>query len=166
MAADAHADAGIALRWDDAAGLTLQCDGGEDWQRVAIRRCFPMEEPRRYFSLAAAEGDASGKELALIEDPAALDESSREALARALAEASFLLRITKVRSVEKAFELWNWEVETEQGPRTFQAKLGSWPRHLTKTEVLIEDICGDLYHIPDTKALDAASQKALWSFVD
>ena len=57
-------------------------------------------------------------------------------------------------------------MRTKAGPRTFETRLGSWPRKLEGGGVLIQDVAEDLYHIRDTTALDEASQKLLWAYSD
>jgi hypothetical protein len=48
----------------------------------------------------------------------------------------------------------------------FQTRLDDWPRELPGGDILIRDVAGDLYHVPDPEALDQRSQELLWAFVD
>ena len=129
---------------------------------VVVRRCFPWSEPARYVSLR----DDENVEVALIDDPARLDEQSRQVLEAALAAAGFLLEVTRVESVEEEIEIRHWEVDTRQGERTFQTRLDDWPRILPGGGVLIRDVSGDLYHIPAPESLDRKSRELMYSFVD
>ena len=72
-----------------------------------------------------------------------------QALERALAEASFVLEVRRVDSVEEEVEIRQWKVETRQGPRSFQTHLDDWPRVLPMGGLLIRDVSGDLYRLPD-----------------
>ena len=129
---------------------------------VRLRQCFPWSEPHRHLSLR----DDRDREIALVADPALLDPDSRQAMELALAEAGFVLEVTRVVSVEEEVEIRQWSVETKQGPRNFQTHLDDWPRVLPKGGLLIRDVAGDLYRIPDPKTLDRTSRELLWAFVD
>ena len=128
---------------------------------VRVRQCFPWSEPHRHLSLR----DAEEKEILLVEDPASLGAASREALERALAEAGFVLEVTRVLSIEEEVEIRQWEVETRHGPRAFQTHLDDWPRSLPNGGILIRDVAGDLYRLMVTE-LDRKSRELLWAFVD
>ena len=130
--------------------------------RVRVSRCFPWSEPTRYLSLR----DDDEQEVGLIDNLDELDPDSREALAGALVEAGFVLEITAIDSLQRDFEIRVWKVQTRQGPRTFQTKLDDWPRALPGDGLLIRDVAGDLFHLPDPHGLDPKSQKILWAFVD
>ena len=129
---------------------------------VRLRQCFPWTEPSRQLSLR----DADDEEVAFVEDPAELAPASRDALERALAEASFVLDVLRVVSVEEEVEIRQWRVETAQGPRAFQTHLDDWPRTLPNGALLIRDVAGDLYRIADPRGMDARSRELLWAFVD
>ena len=129
---------------------------------VRLRQCFPWTEPSRHLSLR----DAEDEEVAFVSDPAELAPSSRDALERALAEASFVLEVTRVLSVEEEVEIRQWRVETVQGPRAFQTHLDDWPRTLPGGALLIRDVAGDLYRIAAASTMDARSRALLWAFVD
>jgi hypothetical protein len=151
---------GIALeRAPDGRLMVMTADGPVP---VRLRQCFPWSEPHRHLSLR----DDRDREIALVGDPAALDADSRRAMELALAEAGFVLDVTRVVSVEEEVEIRQWMVETRQGPRTFQTHLDDWPRALPKGGLLIRDVAGDLYRLPDPATLDRKSRELLWAFVD
>ena len=129
---------------------------------VRVRQCFPWSEPWRHLSLR----DAEDREVAFVEDPAQLAPASRAALEQALAEAGFVLEVTRVLSVEEEVEIRHWTVETAQGRRSFQTQLDEWPRALPAGGLLVRDVAGDLYRLPDPARLDRRSRELLWVFVD
>jgi hypothetical protein len=131
---------------------------------VRLRQCFPWSEPCRHLSLR----DGEDKEVALVEDPAALPPASRDALERALAEAGFVLEVTRVLDIDEEVEIRHWTVDTAQGRRTFQTHLDEWPRVLPPPGggLLIRDVAGDLYRIPAPERMDRHSRELLWVFVD
>jgi hypothetical protein len=129
---------------------------------VKLRQCFPWSEPTRHISLR----DSDDKEIALVEDPSKLDAESRQAFELALAEAGFVLDVTRVLEIEEEIEIRQWTVETKQGKRSFQTHLDDWPRVLPGGGLLIRDVAGDLYRLGDPKQFDKKSRALLWAFVD
>ena len=135
-------------------------DGAE--RAVWVRRCFPWSEPGRFLSLR----DDDEEEFALVRDVAELAPASRQVLEEALVAAGFVFEVTRVVAIEEEIEIRHWQVETRQGPRTFQTRLDDWPRLLPHGGLLVRDVAGDLYHLADPQALDRKSRALLWAFVD
>jgi hypothetical protein len=135
---------------------------GERTVTVKLRQCFPWSEPTRHISLR----DNDDKEIALVEDPSSLDAESRQAFELAVAEAGFVLEVTRVLEIEEEIEIRQWTVDTKQGKRSFQTHLDDWPRVLPSGGLLIRDVAGDLYRLADPKGLDKKSRALLWAFVD
>jgi len=129
---------------------------------VRLRQCFPWSEPHRFLSLR----DEDDEEVALIEEPAVLAPESRYAIEQALAEAGFVLEVTRVVSIEEEVEIRQWKVETKHGPRSFQTHLDDWPRALPNGGLLIRDVAGDLYLLATPGEMDRRSKELLWAFVD
>jgi hypothetical protein len=160
----------LSLELESGNELEIRSAGGGrliaivDGESVAVRlrQCFPWSEPHRHLSLR----DDDDEEVALVEDPAALPAESRQALEQALAEAGFVLEVTRVLSIEEEVEIRQWKVETKHGPRSFQTHLDDWPRALPKGGLLIRDVAGDLYLLASPGEMDRRSRDLLWAFVD
>jgi len=135
---------------------------GERPVAVRLRQCFPWSEPGLHLSLR----DDEDREVAIVDDPALLDDESRRALEQTLAEAGFVLEVTRVVSIEEEVEIRQWIVETEQGRRSFQTHLDDWPRALPSGGLLIRDVAGDLYRFSSPQTMDKQSRELLWAFVD
>ena len=150
----------LVLRSSNDGRLVALVDG--EPVAVRLRQCFPWSEPDRHLSLR----DAEDNEIALVRDPAELDPVSRDALERAIAEAGFVLEVTRVLSIEEEVEIRQWVVETRQGRRSFQTHLDDWPRALPSGGLLIRDVGGDLYRLAAAQELDKKSRDLLWAFVD
>ena len=110
--------------------------------------------------------DDDDTEFALVRDPGELDAASRLVLEEALVAAGFVFEVTRVTAIDEEVEIRHWQVETRQGPRTFQTRLDEWPRQLPQGGFLIRDVAGDLYHLPQPAGLDRGSRALLWAFVD
>ena len=149
--------------WRGADGQLWGQSSAEPTPRaVRVCRLFPWSEPSQYVSLR----DAEDEELALVKTPSQLEPESRDALEVSLAEAGFVMEIDAIVSVEEEIEIRVFEVETAQGPRTFQTERDEWPRELAGGGLLIRDVAGDLYAVRDPERLDPASRKLLWVFLD
>src|SRR6266487_2411831 len=151
-----------ALRLERRADGRLWAVRGDAQRAVWVRRCFPWSEPGRFVSLR----DDGDQEFGLVRDPAELDPASRRVLEEALMAAGFVFEITRVTAIEEEVEIRHWRVETRQGTRSFQTRLDAWPRPLPHGGLLIRDVAGDLYHLPEPAALDHQSRALLWAFVD
>jgi hypothetical protein len=129
---------------------------------VRLRQCFPWSAPHRHLSLR----DDDECEVVFVEDPALLEPESRRALEDALAVAGFVLEVSRVVDIEEEVEIRQWSVETLHGSRSFQTHLDDWPRALPGGALLIRDVAGDLYRLPEPGELDRRSRQLLWAFVD
>ena len=159
-----------ALRWEgEGEGVPLRTSADGRLMAmtergpiaVRVRQCFPWSEPHRHLSLR----DGEDREVIYVDDPAALSERSRDALERAVAEAGFVLEVTRVLSIDEEVEIRQWMVETRHGDRSFQTHLDDWPRVLPNGAILIRDVGGDLYRIV-VGEMDRHSKELLWAFVD
>lgn len=157
-------------RRDSAADLRLERrpDGrlwalrdGEE-RPVSARRLFPWSREGEHISLRVPENE----EFTLLRAAEGLSRSSRHALGDALALAGFVFEVTRVLAVKEEIEIRVWRVRTRQGTRAFQTRIDEWPREVPGGGMLIRDVAGDLYHVPEPRALDRASQELLWAFAN
>lgn len=142
---------------------------GQLWARwngaeapVRVHRCFPWSEPGRFLSLR----DTDDEEFALVHALEDLESESRTVLEEAIAEAGFVLDVTRITEVDEEIEIRTWKVETRQGARSFQTRLDDWPSDVPGGGIIIRDVAGDLYHVADPAGMDEASRRWLWAFVD
>jgi hypothetical protein len=150
-----------AVRLHTAPDGRLIADTDHGSIPVRVRQCFPWSEPHRHLSLR----DNEEKEVVFVAEPSSLGAASRAALERAVAEAGFVLEVTRVVSIDEEVEIRQWVVETRHGQRSFQTHLDDWPRDLPDGGLLIRDVAGDLYRLT-VKELDKQSRELLWAFVD
>ena len=153
-------DGGLTLRRRGDGQLWAEANGHE--HPVRVHRCFPWSEPDQFLSLR----DVENHEVAMVAHLDELESESKEALARALVEAGFVLKVTRIADVDEEVEIRSWKVETEQGPRSFQTRLDDWPWEVPGGGIVIRDVAGDLYHVASPESMDEKSRKWLWAFVD
>ncbi len=155
---DVAAPAPPRLAIDDNGRLYAYRD--EKPIHVAVRPCFPWSAARRFLSLR----DMDFNEVALIEDPDELNDEARHALDAALAEARFTFSIRAIRAIERDFELRIWRVDTEEGLRSFAMQWDDFPEKMSDGSLVLKDLGGDLYRIPEPDSLDRNSARLLWAF--
>ena len=132
---------------------------GADGQRYVIEpvRAFPFSDPEHWVSLR----DAHGWELLFIEDLAKLDARSRAVLEAELARREFVPIIQSIQHISAATEPCEWQVTTDRGMTRFMLNSEDDVRALSACRVLITDVNGMRYVIPDKRVLDAASHRWL-----
>lgn len=149
------------------ARLSLERDGdGSLWaldlsagerEKVLPRRCFPLSHPDRYVCLL----DEHGRDRALINEPASLDENSRRALWSALGENEFLPKVTRIDRVVHEATWSEWHVETDRGARIFVVEQEDHIRRLDDGRHVITDQDGMRYLVPTPDSLDSHSRRWL-----
>ena len=124
------------------------------YTRVTVRRILPLSDPDRYISLGIGEE----VEIGIIEDPSRLDSESLEILREELDKRYFTPIIQKVYRVKERFGIHDWEVETSRGRITFSVQgLHQNVRHFPPARLLVTDVRGNRYDIPDYHRLDSSS---------
>ena len=89
-----------------------------------------------------------------------ITSSQRVLLEEELDRRYFVPRITGVKSVKEEFGYQYWDVETTAGPREFTMNdLSSNLIPLKEKQVLLLDIDGNRYLIPDLTRLEAKALK-------
>jgi hypothetical protein len=142
---------------NDLGQLVLRREGMEEVADVRVRRSFPWSAPGRFISIRGSDN----KEILLIDDLAALDAGTREAVERALASATFIPRITRVDRVKLQFGFQQWKVETDRGPARFRVQEREDVRFLPDGRFLVKDADGNLYELPRLDELDEHSRRAV-----
>ena len=121
---------------------------------LQVKCAFPLSRRHEYVSLR----DGNNAEIGLIENLHDLDRDSRRIAEEEIERRYFLPEITAIRGLNGHFGTYDWDVETDRGPRTFHTRgrsenIVSTPPH----RVLITDVLGNRYKISDTTRLDRRS---------
>ena len=150
-------------RADGRLVLKQKNEAGEDAETPVQAVCaFPWTKPQEYISIR----DDKGRELILIEAMKDLKDRVRQLIEEELGRWSFLPRITRIEAMTSEMELFRWKVETTAGPRDFLTHRHEYPRPLPGGQILLKDVCNDLYLIENPKDLDPKSYKILWAHLD
>lgn len=102
--------------------------------------------------------DTNGEEIGAMKQARELDEGSRSLLREELEKAYFMPRIEAVVDTEEKLGVETWTVETDKGRRVFEVRD---PRRNVRSmgqhRVIIKDVDGNRYEIPNWRTLDRAS---------
>jgi hypothetical protein len=120
-------------------------------------RAFPLTDPMRWITLL----DGRGKELVEIAELVDMPEKIRELIQRELADREFLPQITRVLRVADDRQPVRWSVETDRGNVEFLLRNTDDIRHLGPHRAILVDMHGVRYYVPDSRQLDAHSQRIL-----
>ena len=124
-------------------------------------RAFPLSDPERWVAIC----DATGAELAFIEDLKQLSPAVREVLDEALARRDFVPVVERIVRVAVDADPSEWEVITDRGITRFLLTSDDGLRRLGPFEAMLIDTHGTRYLISDIRRLDAASRRLLERFL-
>jgi hypothetical protein len=136
--------------------LLLEAEG-ESYNDVRLTLAFPHTAPDLFVSL----GDPDGKEIGVIEDIGLLDKSSRRAIDDELDLVYFSPIIERIVKVNNHYGATSWNVETDKGPQVVRIRERGDVRWLNPHEVVLTDVQGVRYQIPNVALLDENSRSLL-----
>jgi len=114
--------------------------------------------PEKYISLA----DEEGKELGMIRQLKDLDPSSKKILEEELERAYFVPVIKRILAVRELYGgVTDIAVETDKGYREFELRSKDTIRFVGLSRIMITDVDGNRYEIPNMGALDARSKSLI-----
>ncbi len=120
-------------------------------------RLFPLTDPAHWVAIV----DPEGRELACIEDPAALPAGEREILQEALAYREFVPVLRAIHTIRRAAHGYEWDVTTDLGRVHFTVENDESIQLLGGGSIVIMDHRNTRYLIPDPTALDPRSRQKL-----
>ncbi len=143
----------IRICRDESRRLRLIFDNGEEVTIKRVVRAFPLTMPWRYIIFI----DEDNREIGLLRDIKSLDESSMKELKDELEKVYFIPKIKRIRQIKEEFGVLIWETETDKGPRRFEVTSRRNVKKIDKRRIIVRDVDGNLYDIPDYTDLDQKS---------
>jgi len=143
-------------RFDRSTGgiLTLELEDGTRYDRVNLYPAFPFTIEGCYISVR----DDKDQEIGIIKDLSLFNGNMRHLLQEELDCRFFTPNITRIISVKEEFGYSYWDVETDRGRRRFTVRNSrDSVIALTETRILVLDIDGNRFEIPDCRSLDPKS---------
>lgn len=137
---------------------------GEDVGRVDILRLFPLHQKDKYLSVrrkAESHRDRN-TEIGIIETLDSFSEEEKELVAHEMEKRYFVPEIVKVKNAKEEFGHTYWETETTAGERNFTTfDMSSSLIRISENSVMLIDVDGSRYLIPDLKKADDKAMKIL-----
>ncbi|MCD7752761.1 MAG: DUF1854 domain-containing protein [Lachnospiraceae bacterium] len=145
---------------DDKTKVDNSCE----YDRVNVYLTFPLTNPEEFISIR--EADEKAKEIGIIEQLCTLDEDQQEMIREQVRLRYFMPVITKVLDVKEEYGHAYWNVVTTYGSVRFTTQMsGDAVISLSDSRLLVTDIDGNRYEIPDFYQLSVAERKKLDLFI-
>ncbi|HAV38157.1 MAG TPA: DUF1854 domain-containing protein [Massilia sp.] len=151
----------IQLRRDSFGKLVFTSPEGEEFVGVIPVRAFPIQAPTRGISLVRD----GGKEVAWIDDLAAVPEQIRTLVTEELEGREFIPEILTIKSVSSFATPCTWYVKTDRGDTEFVLKVDEDIRRVGEASLLIADSHGINFLVRDMFRIDKGSRKILDRFL-
>ncbi len=136
----------------------------KEYARVGVYLTFPLTNPDEFISIR--EADEKAKEIGMIEKLSALPKDQQEMLREQIKLRYFMPIITKVLDVKDEYGYAYWNVTTTFGSCRFTTQMsGNAVIHLSDSRLLVTDIDGNRYEIPDFYQLSVMERKKLDLFI-
>lgn len=138
--------------------------GDKEYKRVGVYLTFPLTQPEEFISIR--EADEKAKEIGMVEDLAKLPKDQQEMLREQIRLRYFMPVIKKILDLKEEYGYAYWHVETSFGVCRFTTHMsGDVVVSLTDSRLLVTDIDGNRYEIPDFYALGVQERKKLDLFI-
>lgn len=137
---------------------------GEDIGRVSVKRMFPFQFSEEYISICPENHlrSDSEKEIGIIRNINDLPKIQKDLLIEELSKRYFIPNITEVKKIKEEFGNISFEVITDAGKREFTiTDMGSNIKSLGNDKVMLTDVYGNRFYIPDVKVLNDKGLKLL-----
>ncbi len=152
----------ISLKIKNAEGET------EEFERVVIRRSFPVTAPNEFLSVREPDTRKKGRgsEIGMIRDLSIFDKDTIAIINAELDLRYFTPEIKKITAAKEKFGYCYWEADTSAGHVAFVLNnpFGNI-RKLEDGRILIADMDGNCFLIPDPEALDRQSYKVIEIYI-
>lgn len=136
----------------------------KEYARVGIYLTFPLTNPEEFISIR--EADEKAKEIGMIEKLSLLAPDQQEMIREQIKLRYFMPVITKVLDIKDEYGHAYWHVTTNFGACRFTTQMsGDAVISLSDSRLLVTDIDGNRYEIPDFYQLSVMERKKLDLFI-
>lgn len=152
----------FTLERDAFGKLVLTTAMGERFEGVVPVRAFPIQAPEDGISLVNLDGE----EVGWVDGLGDVPEPAQALIREALGMREFMPVIASIEAVTSFSTPCTWTVKTDRGDTEFVLRGEEDIRRIGKDNaLLIADIHGIQYLVPDQFALNAQSKKILDRFL-
>lgn len=136
----------------------------KEYARVGVYLTFPLTNPEEFISIR--EADEKAKEIGMIEKLSILPREQQEMIREQVRLRYFMPVITKVLDIKDEYGHAYWHVLTDFGACRFTTQMsGDAVISLSDSRLLVTDIDGNRYEIPDFYQLSVMERKKLDLFI-
>jgi ATP-binding cassette subfamily B protein len=148
----------IRLSREQRGTLRLMIGEGRSYEMVQVVRCAPLSDPGRYIAIL----DERSEEICMIREPAELDGATRQVLDEELTRRYLTAVVRRIYSARVEAGVAYFDVETDRGRREFIVQNAhESARWLGEQRLLLLDVDGNRFEVPDLGALDRRSARLL-----
>lgn len=149
----------LKLFYEPKDRLRLTVGEEKSYHTVKPVWAAPVSHPRNYLALL----DGKGEEIAMLTDAKALPADSLAAVENELRLRYLTATVHAIAHARQEYGATYWEVETDRGKRDFVTQnLQENALWFSDTHLLLLDVEGNRFEIPDTTQLDMRSR----SYID
>ena len=140
---------------------------GEDYKHITLRRIMPLEMPMEYISVA----DTEDKEIGILKTVADLPKAQQDVVVKELDNRYYSPQVLEVISVQDklGYVYMELQLRNKQGKEYKKncavKDVSRNIRMLTNTSVIIFDVDGNRYMIPDVTVLNRQSMRKLDAYL-
>lgn len=135
---------------------------GTSYNRVKIIRLFPFTDPDKYLSVR----DEKNVEIGVIEELESLEKETKDMINEQLSLYYFTPQIQKVFGIKDEYGYAYFHVMTDRGECKFTINMGgNAVSKLSDTRLLITDLDGNRFEIPNILELTVKEQRKLDLFL-
>lgn len=136
----------------------------KEYDRVGVYLTFPLTNPEEFISIR--EADEKAAEIGLIESLSDLPADQQEMLREQIRLRYFMPVITKILDIKDEYGYAYWHVMTGFGTCRFTTQMsGDAVISVSDSRLMVTDIDGNRYDIPDFYALGITERKKLDLFI-
>ena len=138
----------------------LRLTVGEERSYLSVKPVWaaPLSHPNAYLALM----NGKGEEITVVQDPQDLPPASRTAVERELGRRYLTATVQTILHARQEYGATYWTVATDRGERDFVTQsLQENAQWFSETHLLLLDVDGNRFEIPNISALDARSRTYL-----
>ncbi len=137
---------------------------GKTYDRISVYRTFPVTQPEEYISIR--EANEKAREIGMVESLDKLSKEQADMLREQLRLRYFTPEITKIIDIKDEYGYGYFNVLTTYGACRFTIHMGGDSVvSLSEKRVMITDLDGNRFEIPDINKLTAVERKKLDLFI-
>ena len=148
----------LHLFYNPPGTLRLTVGDGYSFPTVRLYQSAPLSNPGKFLAFQ----DGKGEEIALVPAIDDLPDDTRQTAHEELRRRYLTSRVESITGVKTEFGVTYWNVITDRGPRDFVIQsLSESCVWLSESHIMLIDVDGNRFEIPDRYGMDAASRARL-----